>query len=100
MNSKKLKIALGDSNVVLEEEGIFIGIEWMGCKIAKEASETGDARKDKCRMACLVYHIPDERILNQTFSRNIFNSDTWIDINDVMIPDLSLIPAFSISIIE
>ncbi len=95
LKSRKAEIDLDSLHIVLPKEGLFVGIEWMGCVDSEDP-------KEKCESAIMVNSYPDQHLLNQCFIRNIHSHLIWIDHNDKDFEERpwSTIPAFGITVYQ
>jgi hypothetical protein len=93
LKSRKAEIDLDSLHIMLPKEGLFVGIEWMGCIDSTDPSE-------KCRQAIMVNSYPNQHLLNQSFVRRIHSHLIWVDYNDVDFAERpsSTIPAFGITV--
>lgn len=95
LKSRKAEIDLDSLNIMLPTEGLFAGIEWLGCIDSEDASE-------ECRLGIMGNSYPDQHLLNQSFIRNLHSHLIWVDYNDVDFEERpsSRIPAFGITVYQ
>lgn len=95
LKSRKAEIDLDSLNIMLPNEGLFVGIEWLGCIDSDDSSK-------KCGLGIMGNSYPNQHLLNQSFIRNIHSHLIWIDYNDVDFEERpsSSIPLFGITVYQ
>lgn len=92
--NKKIEVPLDSLNLVLPAEGIFAGIEWMGCL------DTETPNPKVCKASVVFNWYDNGGPVSPTFIRPIFKSDEWFDVNKNMIDGVIMTPVFGLKVLE
>ncbi len=98
IKGREVVVNLDSVMLILPPQGLFVGIEWMGCIESSKQQGNIDTIKG-CDLAILS-NIIDTVVLNQSFIRYIFNSEQWFDINKGMSSSDSFLPIFGLTVVE
>lgn len=93
---RNIVVDLDSLYIFLPPRGLFVGIEWVGCYQGIDSAQTN--KQADCDLSIWCNWHKEQEILNQTFSRNIFQSSKWYDLNKDMLIDCSLIPVFGLEV--
>ncbi len=91
----KIEVDFKETNLMLPKEGFYAGVEWIGC-LDEQENEVKSINAEDCQLALIVNDIIGQRILMQSYQRNIFLHSDFYDINKNILDDLSMIPAFGL----
>jgi hypothetical protein len=99
LKGSKIEINLSSANLTLPLEGLFVGVEWMGCVDSQEFT-ANRSDKVRCKMAIAINELDDMKLLDNTFVRNVFYSEVWTDFNETMRGDMSIVPVIGLTVVE
>ncbi len=78
IKGRMVVVNLDSVTLFLPPQGLFMGIEWMGC-INSSKQQSNLNSEQECDLAILINMKKDTVILNQVYYRDIFNSNQWWD---------------------
>jgi len=92
-SDKKLYIDVSDGNLQLPNEGLFVGLEWLGC-FGKESEEN-------CQFAIQSADISkSEQCLQLGYSNHPYLINTFFDLNEGMVQGYCAVPVFGLMVQE
>lgn len=95
-NKKEVIVDLQDENLFLPENGVFAGVEWIGCPFVKNAK---DDDPHDCSHSMIYVPMNEEQLKDHpTFFRYRYTTEEWRSKQFVL--EAYLVPAFGLEVFE
>ena len=96
--TRKIEVDLEEFNLELPVEGLFVGIEFIGCD--GDSLIQPNSIDINCSFSFLINNHKDLELAPQYFGRSAFLQKDWININDQMPSGMRETPAFFLEVFD